>query len=151
MLPPPSLHHLHNLALDTRFSGISSQSPTILAATLSHIQQSSPPLTSFTIKLPEGDDQIGQEFIQQLLTAHGLTLKRLAFFTGSLAINSVLSICKACPHLERLDLPLPINQIVSLTSKHFLHLQCLTLIRFCFKLGTVHDRHRALFQLGDDR
>ncbi|KJA23864.1 hypothetical protein HYPSUDRAFT_39391 [Hypholoma sublateritium FD-334 SS-4] len=109
--PPPSLRHLRYLAFDTRYTLQPSPSPTILASVLSHLKSSSPALLSFAIKLPERKIIIGEAFVTQLIELFGFSLRRLAFLDCGVAHQSIAEICKSCPHLERLDLAIPVNQI----------------------------------------
>lgn len=112
-LPPPSLRHLRHLALDTRYSLEPSPSPAILASVLSHLKTSAPALLSFSIKLPERKVVVGDPFVKQLTELFGFSLKRLAFLDCGVSLESIAEICKSCPHLERLDIAIPMKEIVS--------------------------------------
>lgn len=115
-LPAPPLHHLRNLAFDTRYSLSPSPSPNVLSTILTHLKSSAPPLTSFTIKLPERKVTIGHPFITQLLEAHSHTLRRLAFLDCGIGLDSINEISKQCVHLERLDVAIPARDILSFTA-----------------------------------
>jgi len=111
-LPPPPLRHLKHLAFDTKYTLQPSPSPAILATILEHIKLSSPPLTAFTIKLPERKVVIGEPFIAQLVKNHGDTLKRLAFLDCGVSLESVGEICKNAVHLEQLEVAIPMKDMV---------------------------------------
>ncbi|KAJ3844625.1 hypothetical protein F5878DRAFT_648803 [Lentinula raphanica] len=111
--PPPSLQRLKHLALDTRYSMMSSPAPQILSSILDHIQSSAPALSSFTMRLSDVKINISEEFIQKLLELHGLSLRILAFINCGVNMECVKKITKFCPNLERLELPIPVKEITS--------------------------------------
>jgi len=113
VLPAPPLHRLRNLAFDTRYTLNPSLSPAVLTSILFHLRPSSPPLTSFIIKLSNRQILVGHAFIQQLLDAYAHTLRKFAFVDCMVEIDSIAAICKECVHLERLEVAFPIKEIVS--------------------------------------
>jgi hypothetical protein len=119
-VPPPPLHHLHHLALDTRYNQSPSPSPTILASLLTHIKTSSPLLQSFTVKLPERKVVIGEAFITQLVEQFGSSLRRLAFLDCGISLESLTEVCSACINLETLEISIPTKELVSVP--HTIHI-----------------------------
>ncbi|KAL0945983.1 hypothetical protein HGRIS_012261 [Hohenbuehelia grisea] len=109
--PAPPLRHLRRLILETRYTTAASQAPTILSAVLAYINSSSPSLTSFAIKFSSSGIIIGHTFVEQLLTTHGLTLRRFALINGDVSLETVRQICRSCVHLERLELPIPMKTL----------------------------------------
>ncbi|KAF9484083.1 hypothetical protein BDN70DRAFT_903847 [Pholiota conissans] len=109
--PPPSLRHLRHLAFDTRYTLQPSPSPAILASVLAHLKTSAPSLLSFAIKLPERKVVIGEPFVAQLVELFGFSLERLAFLNCSVSMESVAEVCNKCPHLERLDIAIPMQEV----------------------------------------
>ena len=69
---------------------------------------------SFVIKLPERKIIIGEPFVSQLVELFGFSLRRLAFLDCGVGHQSIAEICKSCPHLERLDIAIPVKDIVKL-------------------------------------
>ncbi|KAF8805610.1 hypothetical protein BYT27DRAFT_7142389 [Phlegmacium glaucopus] len=111
VFPPAPLRKLKHLALDTRYRSSPSPSPAILTAILANLSSSSPPLTSFTIKLPERKVVVGEPFITQLLEQHSHSLRRLTFLDCGVTQASIAEICKSCLHLERLDVAIIMKEI----------------------------------------
>ncbi|PPQ99320.1 hypothetical protein CVT24_009188 [Panaeolus cyanescens] len=111
--PPPSFQRLKHLSLDAHYNSAPSPSPTILSSVLSYLKFSTPPLVSFTLKLPERKVQVGDPFIKQLVDCHGHTLRRLAFFDCGISQNSLIEICKSCIQLDRLEVSVPMKELGS--------------------------------------
>ncbi|KAF8957516.1 hypothetical protein BDZ97DRAFT_1845991 [Flammula alnicola] len=111
-MPPPSLRHLRHLAFDTRYTMQPSPSPAILASVLSHLKTSAPALLSFAIRLPERKVVVGDPFIAQLIELFGFSLRRLAFLDCGVSQESIAEICKSCVHLERLDVAIPMKELL---------------------------------------
>lgn len=112
VFPPAPLRNLRHLALDARYRSSPSPSPAILTAILVNIKFSSPPLTSFIIKLPERKVVVGEAFITQLLENHSHSLRKLAFLDCGVTHASIAEICKSCLHLQRLDAAIIMKEIV---------------------------------------
>lgn len=112
LFPPPPIRNLKHLAIDARYRSSPSPSPAILSAILANIKFSSPPLTSFIIKLPERKVVVGETFITQLLENHGHSLQKLAFLDCGVTQASIAEICKSCLHLERLEAAISMKEIV---------------------------------------
>ncbi|KAF5325529.1 hypothetical protein D9619_009874 [Psilocybe cf. subviscida] len=130
-LPPPPLHHLRHLALDTRYNQSPSPSPTILASLLTHIKTSFPSLQSFTLKLPERKVVIGEAFITQLVEQFGSSLRRLAFLDCGISLESLTELCSACHNLETLEISIPTKDLLLFSAS----------IAHCKKLHTLVDAH----------
>ncbi|KAJ3796561.1 hypothetical protein GGU11DRAFT_746014 [Lentinula aff. detonsa] len=111
--PPPSLQHLKHLALDARYSMMSSPAPQVLSSILSHIQSSAPALLSLVMRLPEIKITVGDEFIEQLVELHGHTLQTLAFINCGVSMDCIMKISNSCLNMERLELPIPVKEITS--------------------------------------
>ncbi|KAF5392671.1 hypothetical protein D9757_000886 [Collybiopsis confluens] len=112
----PSLPNLRHLALDTRYSMMSSPAPQVLASILNHLQSSAPALASFVLRLPEIKITVGKDFIEQLVKLHGSTLQTVAFIDCALSLDSILTITKSCICLERFELPIPLKDMISFAS-----------------------------------
>ncbi|KAJ3504699.1 hypothetical protein NLJ89_g7797 [Agrocybe chaxingu] len=115
IFPSPPMRHLKHLAFDTRYSMQPSPSPSILASILAHIRLSAPPLQSFTIKLPERKIVVGDPFITQLVEHYGSTLRRLSFLDCGVSQESIAEICKNCVNLQRLDVSIPMKELLPFT------------------------------------
>lgn len=89
----------------------SAPSPAIIVSVLKHLASCSP-LASFTIKLTERKVDVGYDLINHLMATHRHSLRRLAFLDCGIPLDSLLMICKKCVQLERLDVPLPMKEIV---------------------------------------
>ncbi|KIK68230.1 hypothetical protein GYMLUDRAFT_68107 [Collybiopsis luxurians FD-317 M1] len=113
--PAPPLQHLRHLALDARYSVMSSPAPQVLASILNHIQSSAPSLVSFVMRLPEFKMTVGKDFIEHLVKLHGSTLQTMAFNCG-LSLDSITTISKTCTSLERLELPIPLKELMPFAS-----------------------------------
>ncbi|KAJ3804042.1 hypothetical protein F5876DRAFT_83880 [Lentinula aff. lateritia] len=111
--PPPSLQHLKHLALDTRYSMMSSPAPQVLSSILNYIQSSA--LLSFIMHLPELGISVGNEFIEELVKLHGHTLRTLAFIDCGVSMESIATITESCPNMEHLELPIPVKDIYAFT------------------------------------
>jgi len=114
--PAPSLQHLKHLALDTRYSMMSSPTPQVLSSILEHIQSSVPGLVSFMMRLPELKIVAAKDFIEKLVKLHGSTLRILAFLDCAVSLESISTIIRSCTNLERLELPIPTKDIVTFGS-----------------------------------
>lgn len=142
-LPPPPLHHLRHLALDTRYNQSPSPSPTILASLLTHIKSSSPSLQSFTLKLPERKVVIGEAFITQLVEQFGASLRRLAFLDCGISLESLTELCSACLNLETLEISIPTKDLVG--ASHVIHVPASSADRSSFlTTAAVFGEHCTL-------
>lgn len=59
---------------------------------------------------------VGNQFITELIKNHGLTLRRLSFYDCGVSSESIEKICKFCIHLERLEVAIPMKDIVGFFS-----------------------------------
>ncbi|KAJ7246112.1 hypothetical protein B0H12DRAFT_1187389 [Mycena haematopus] len=113
--PPAPLACLRYLAIDTRFVPVSPMLPpttSALSAIMTHINASSPRLVSFIIRYPDRQMAIPPAIIQQLINAHGLTLKNLSFIDCALGTtDSLTALCRGCTRLERLELWIPVRDL----------------------------------------
>lgn len=109
---PLPLHGIKHLAFDAKYGLQPSPSPAVLASVLAYLKPSCPSLVSFTLKMPEKKVVVGDAFIDLLIDNHKSTLRRLAFLECVITKESTLKICKSCVHLERLDLPISVRDIV---------------------------------------
>ncbi|KAF8153001.1 hypothetical protein B0H34DRAFT_754140 [Crassisporium funariophilum] len=116
IFPPSPLRHLRNLAVDTRCSATPSPSPAILIAILAYLKFSSSVLLSFTMRLPERKAVVDETFITRLLENHAHSLRRLSFLDCGVSQKSITEICKACLHLERLDVAIPSKDLMMFAS-----------------------------------
>ncbi len=91
---------------------------------------------SFVIKLPERKIIIGEPFVSQLVELFGFSLRRLAFLDCGVGHQSIAEICKSCPHLERLDIAIPVKDIVKA-------IYCPPLKSLTLSLASFHDRRRT--------
>lgn len=99
------------------------------------------------MRLPDRKVMVGHPFIEQLLLAHAHTLREVSFIDASVAMESVLLICKSCIHLERLAVPIPLKEIVSSTypmafTSHFIDDEL---------SGCFHALHRQIIQPAHSR
>jgi len=131
-LPPtiPLLPSLAHIAIDARYSMTSSPTPNILNTLLDLLKASAPNLIAFTLKLPERTIVIQHSFIDKLVDVYGNNLKKLAFLDASLELESIGRIAEDCPLLERLDVAIPIRDVVR--SCHFVRLPLLSDIQYAF-------------------
>ncbi|KIK51993.1 hypothetical protein GYMLUDRAFT_50207 [Collybiopsis luxurians FD-317 M1] len=104
--PAPPLQHLRHLGLDARYSVMSSPAPQVLMSILNHIQSSAPSLFKMTAE---------KDFIEHLVKLHGSTLQTMAFNCG-LSLDSIMTISKTCTSLERLELPIPLKELMPFAS-----------------------------------
>lgn len=111
--PTHPLLLLRHLALDTRSGPTSDSSTSPLSSILALLKSSASPLSSFSIKAAELKSPASHSFIKQLLDNHARTLKKLSFLDCTVEFDSISKICKACIHLEQLNLSLPIKDIIS--------------------------------------
>lgn len=107
--PTRTLHRLRHLALDVRPGSSTSPIFSILAL----LKSSASPLSSLAIRTPELKSPSSRSFIKDLLHNHAHTLTKLSFFDCTIEFDSISDICKACIHLEQMNLPLPVKDIVS--------------------------------------
>ena len=70
------------------------------------------PLESFALKLPERKMSVSEAFITTLVKNHGTTLRRLAFMDCNVNPSSVTEIARGCTHLERLEICIPMKELV---------------------------------------
>ncbi|KAJ7911825.1 hypothetical protein B0H13DRAFT_2327960 [Mycena leptocephala] len=114
--PPSSLASLRHLALDTRLSPVQPPSTSVLSAILSYVNTSSPQLVSFIVKYPDRQMAIPNALILQLIAAHGATLRNLSFIDCTLGTtDSLTALCRACIHLERLEIWIPVRDVTIFT------------------------------------
>ncbi|KAJ7636495.1 hypothetical protein FB45DRAFT_989137 [Roridomyces roridus] len=116
--PAASLANLVHLALDMRFQnqapaflgGGTSAASVVLTSIFTHIAASSPSLTSFILKYPDRQTPptIAPTFVQQqLIGAHGRTLKTIALIDCYAEMDVISAICGSCVGLERLEVMIP--------------------------------------------
>ncbi|KAJ6537427.1 hypothetical protein DFH09DRAFT_1263465 [Mycena vulgaris] len=114
--PPASLASLRNLAIDTRLSPGLSSSSGALSAILTYISASSPRLASFIVKYPDRQLILSTALVQQLIAAHGRTLKNVSFIDCTISTtDSLTALCCACTALERLEIAIPVRDITIFT------------------------------------
>ncbi|RXW14576.1 hypothetical protein EST38_g11281 [Candolleomyces aberdarensis] len=111
--PLPDLPCLRHLAVDARYHMSPSPTPTILVTLLEHLKISAPGISSFTMKLSERKITIVPSFINRLIEVYGSYLKKVAFLDCSLENESIKKLSQKCPHLERLDVSIPIREAYS--------------------------------------
>ncbi|KAJ7624487.1 hypothetical protein FB45DRAFT_923564 [Roridomyces roridus] len=137
-LPTPgtSLANLVHLALDVRFHnqspaflGVSSTSSVVLTSIFTHIAASSPSLTSVILKYPDRQNPvtIASSFIQQqLIGAHGRTLKTIALIDCYVDLDVIAAISGSCVGLERFEVMIPMRDLklftAALSNSHTLRL-----------------------------
>ncbi|KAJ6545497.1 hypothetical protein B0H19DRAFT_1212292 [Mycena capillaripes] len=114
--PPSSLASLRHLAIDTRLNTVNPASTTVLTNILIYVKTSSPHLISFIVKYPDRQTAIPNSIIQQLIAAHGSTLKNLSFIDCTIGTDSLPALCKGCTHLERLEIWIPVRDLMVFTS-----------------------------------
>lgn len=66
------------------------------------------------MRLPELKIVAAKDFIEKLVKLHGSTLRILAFLDCAVSLESISTIIRSCTNLERLELPIPTKDIVSL-------------------------------------
>lgn len=64
------------------------------------------------MRLPELKITVGNEFIEELVKLHGHTLRTLAFIDCGVSMESIATITESCPNMERLELPIPVKDMV---------------------------------------
>ncbi|KAF4579322.1 F-box domain-containing protein [Pleurotus pulmonarius] len=111
---PFTLRRLRHLAFDTKCSTMASPLSSLVTIVMGHINSASPALTSFSAKL--SDRLSANEFIEALVNEHGLTLRTLVFVGSPVSIDSITLMCGSCPHLERLDISVPIRDLITFTN-----------------------------------
>ncbi|KAG9226623.1 hypothetical protein CCMSSC00406_0006152 [Pleurotus cornucopiae] len=111
---PFTLRRLRHLAFDTKCSTMASPLSSLVTIVMGHINSASPALTSFSAKL--SDRLAANEFIEALVNEHGLTLRTLVFVGSPVSIDSIALMCRSCPHLERLDISVPIRDLIAFTN-----------------------------------
>ncbi|KAJ6496071.1 hypothetical protein C8R45DRAFT_866000 [Mycena sanguinolenta] len=118
--PPASLACLRYLSIDIRLVPISPMLPPTtspLSAIMTHVNASSPRLISFIVKYPDRQMAISTAVIQQLIAAHGPTLKNLSFIDCALGTtDSLAALCRGCTQLERLELWIPVRDLTIFTN-----------------------------------
>jgi hypothetical protein len=115
-MQPPSLRHLKHLALDAQYAMQPAPTTSVLQSVLVQLKHSMPSLLSFAIKLPDRKCMVGNQFIAELIKTHAFTLRRLSFYDCGVSPESIEEICKSCIHLERLEVAIPIKDIVGCSS-----------------------------------
>ncbi|KAJ8082159.1 hypothetical protein PM082_008006 [Marasmius tenuissimus] len=139
---PAKLDHLKHLSVDTRISTISSPTPGVLSSILDYLRLSHPPLSSFVMRLPDNKVLVGHSFVEQLVKDYALTLTQVSFVDCALGMESIVHICKTCPYLERLELPIPLKELISFTSAVGRSFSLRTLVNSV--LHTEHGHHQSL-------
>lgn len=113
------LHSLRYLALDTHCPLGASITPTLWHALL--IERASPlrgaPLRSLSLRMAQRL-VVSDPFIDSLARAYAPTLNRLALYNCTAANSAFGSVAKNCRQLERLEVPVPIKDVVSTTCLH---------------------------------
>jgi len=92
----------------------SSMAPAILSSILAHVRPTSS-LVSFTLRLPDRKPAISHSFIEQLLQYHAHTLERISFVDTPIPMESLVAICSNCLRLERLEIPFPARDLISVS------------------------------------
>jgi hypothetical protein len=87
--------------------------PTTLQNIVDFFKNSACQLSSFCVKLPERNVMIGHSFVVKLLNTYGSCLKKVAFIDCGLENQSLSLIAKRCVRLERLDVAIPVKELVS--------------------------------------
>ncbi|KAF9260733.1 hypothetical protein L218DRAFT_1051357 [Marasmius fiardii PR-910] len=113
---PPHLPRLKHLSVDSRLSMIASPLPGALPSILDRLRPSHPPLESFIMKFQDVKIIVGQGFIEQLVKDYAFTLTQMSFVECALGMESIIHICQRCPHLERLELPIPFKELIPFTA-----------------------------------
>ncbi|EEB91581.1 hypothetical protein MPER_10037 [Moniliophthora perniciosa FA553] len=111
----PELSNLKHLGLDTRYSTSSSPAPVVLSSILKLLRLASPALTSFVLRVPEVK-AVGRSFIEQLVKDYAQTLKQVSFLDCGIEMDSIVHICSNCESLERLELPIPLKELIVFTA-----------------------------------
>ncbi|ESK97833.1 hypothetical protein Moror_17262 [Moniliophthora roreri MCA 2997] len=111
----PELSNLRHLGLDTRYSTLSSPAPIVLSSILKLLRSASPALTSFVMRVPEVK-AVGRSFIEQLVKDYAQTLKQVSFLDCGIEMDSIVHICSNCELLERLELPIPLKELIVFTA-----------------------------------
>ncbi|EIN14542.1 hypothetical protein PUNSTDRAFT_80994 [Punctularia strigosozonata HHB-11173 SS5] len=131
-----SLPRLTHLALDTHCSLTPSTTPTLWAEIFSKVKEWGCSLRSVQLKMSH-QLQVGEPFLHEFLTAHGATLKQLAFINCGVTAESLRSICIHANTLEKLSIAVPVKDMapfkMALSSSKTLH----TLV----DLDDSHHRH----------
>ena len=108
----PTLASLRTLCIDARYSRPQSPIPSTLQSIVDFFQTSGCQLTSFCLKLPERNVMIGHAFVIKLLSTYGPSLTRVSFIDCGLENQSLSLIAKKCTQLERLDVAIPMKDMV---------------------------------------
>ncbi|KAK7041993.1 hypothetical protein R3P38DRAFT_2888026, partial [Favolaschia claudopus] len=114
--PPPQLTSLLHLSIDLRFTPMApmqNPSPNTISAILTHINHSSPRLESFVLKYPSRQYGVQNSLIQQIIGAYAPSLKNLSFIDCAVGTtDSLTALCRACAKLERLEVWIPVDDLV---------------------------------------
>lgn len=144
--PAPPLIHLRHLAIDIRHTLLPTPNP-LLTSILSHLHNaSSPPLSSFALKLSDRQNPVDLVFITQLLDLHATSLRDISFMNSPITRESIVNICRKCSHLERLQFVLPIKEIVS----SYFHLTLILPVSQSF-IDPIRQRPLSLVKLENNR
>lgn len=111
-LPLSELSCIRSLALDSR----SADPQTILSAIFQYLRTLYFPLTSLKLRVAQKKIEVPQEFIKSVLDVHGHSLQVLSFLDCDVSLKAIELICKDCPKLERIDLALPMKDLVSVST-----------------------------------
>lgn len=116
--PYPPLRNLLHLSLDCK-SGLSGppsavHTNTVLSRFFSDILlASSPPLRSISIRLPDRALSIPEHWLDAVLCTYGGTLRTVSLGQCLVSVEAIAKICDKSTSLERLEVPLPVKELVS--------------------------------------
>ncbi len=108
-LPLSELSRIRSLALDSR----SADPQVILSAIFQYLRTIYFPLTSLKLRVAQKKIVVPLDFIKSVLEVHGRNLQVLSFLDCEVSMKAIELICNECPKLERIDLALPMKELVS--------------------------------------
>lgn len=115
--PYPSLRNLSHLSLDCRsgYSGspTATNTSTVLSRLFSDILlASSPPLRTLSVRLADRSLSIPDQWLDAVLCTYSGTLRSISLGKCIVSVEAVRKICDQCTSLERLEVPLPVKELV---------------------------------------
>lgn len=116
--PYPPLRNLLHLSLDCK-SGLAGppsavHNNSLLSRFFSDILlASSPPLRTLSIRLADRSLSIPEQWLDAVLCTYGGTLRTVSFGQCLVSVEAITKICDKSTSLERLEVPLPVKELVS--------------------------------------
>jgi len=107
---------------------------------------SSPPLQSLSVRLANRFLNISDQWVEDMLTAFGGSLKRISLGNCVVGNDCVRKICRMCPELYRLELAIPTKEIRPFT----LALTQSSTLQILIDVSDPHASHNSRVALSRD-